>query len=259
MPKRHGQTVITDRPTSTSRLLDVAGSGIGPGGPTSKAEHAYQTIRQRIVSGEFEPGRRLVIEQLARAIDTSVVPVREAIRRLEAEDYVVYTRNVGATVASIDLARYPQTIEVVGVLEGAATGLAAAHLTARELKSARSLNAELRRSLKALDPARFSEINRRFHEALFRRCPNRHLLDLLEKEWILLQQTRRSAFALIPERAAESVEEHEHLLELIEARRPPDEIDAFVRSHRQVTAQALLAAIGADELHDQSPAAAASG
>jgi DNA-binding GntR family transcriptional regulator len=239
------------------RLAEVR---IGPGSATSKAEHAYQTIRQCIVSGEFEPGRRLVIEQLARAIDTSVVPVREAIRRLEAEGYVVYTRNVGATVATIDLARYPATIEVVGVLEGAATGLAAPHVSAKDLRTARSLNAELRRSITALDPVRFSETNRRFHETLFRRCPNGHLLALLEKEWILLQQTRRSAFAFIPERAAQSVEEHERLLELIEARRPQGEIEAYVRDHRQVTAQTLLAAIGAGEgVEHELPAAAASG
>jgi DNA-binding GntR family transcriptional regulator len=216
----------------------------GPGAPTSKAEHAYSVIRDSIVRGEFAPGSRLVIEQLAREIETSVVPVREAIRRLEAEGFVVYTRNVGATVASVDLERYPETVEAVAVLEGAALGLAAPHISTRDIKKARSLNATLRRSLKSIDPQQFSEINHQFHETLYRRCPNRHVLDLLVREWELLGRTRSSAFAFIPERALNSVEEHEHLLQLIEQRRPTAEIEAFTRAHRSSTARALLTRIG---------------
>jgi DNA-binding GntR family transcriptional regulator len=216
----------------------------GPGAPTSKAEHAYNVIRHGIVGGEFAPGSRLVIEQIARDIDTSVVPVREAIRRLEAEGFVVYTRNVGATVASIDLDHYPETIEAVAVLEGAAIGLAAPHISARDIKKARSLNATLRRSLQAIDPHQFSEINHQFHETLYRRCPNRRVLDMLNKEWELLGRTRVSAFAFIPERALSSVEEHEHLLQLIEQGRPPAEIETFTRAHRSSTARALLTHIG---------------
>ena len=63
-------------------------------------------------------------------MDVSVVPVREAIRRLEAEGYITYTRNVGATVTSVDLDRYPETVETVAVLEAVAIGLAAPHITA---------------------------------------------------------------------------------------------------------------------------------
>ena len=58
----------------------------GPGAPTSKADHAYDSILQSILDGEYEPGERLVIERLARELGVSVVPVREAIRRLEADE-----------------------------------------------------------------------------------------------------------------------------------------------------------------------------
>ncbi len=104
---------------------------VGPGSPRSKADHAYAMIRERILSGEPKPGKRLVIEQLARELDISAVPVREAIRRLEAEGYITYTRNIGATVGSIDLSRYPETVEALAVLEAAATALAMPHLDAR--------------------------------------------------------------------------------------------------------------------------------
>jgi DNA-binding GntR family transcriptional regulator len=222
----------------------------GPGAARSKADHAYEVIRQRILERQTAPGDRLVIEHLAREIDVSVVPVREAIRRLEAEGYVTYTRNVGATVTSIDLDRYPETVEALAVLEGVAIGLAAPHLTAKDIKTARDLNEKLRRSVDALDPPRFTATNQAFHKVLYQRCPNRHILNLVVREWALLETTRRSAFAFIPERAIGSVAEHEHLLQLIEQGCPSHEIEAFARGHRMHTARSLLQHLG-DGMSDE--------
>jgi DNA-binding GntR family transcriptional regulator len=216
----------------------------GPGAPQSKADHAYTVIRQHILDGNSAPGERLPIERLARQINMSVVPVREAIRRLEAEGFVTFTRNVGATVASIDLERYPETIEAVAVLEGVATGLAAPHITATDLKKARALNEELRRSIVKLDPVRFTRTNAQFHKTLYVRCPNRHILGMVEREWALLETTRRSAFSLIPERATRSVDEHDELLRLITEGHPGEEVEAFARRHRMRTARALLQHLG---------------
>jgi DNA-binding GntR family transcriptional regulator len=216
----------------------------GPGAPQSKADHAYTLIREHIIDGRSSPGERLPIERLAREINVSVVPVREAIRRLEAEGFVTFTRNVGATVASIDLERYPETIEAVAVLEGVATGLAAPHITTTDLKKAKALNDELRRSIGKLDPVRFTRTNAQFHKTLYIRCPNRHIVGMVEREWALLETTRRSAFSLIPERASRSVDEHDELLRLIIDGRPGEEVEAFARRHRMRTARSLLQHLG---------------
>ncbi len=216
----------------------------GPGAPQSKADHAYTLIREHIIDGKSAPGERLPIERLAREINVSVVPVREAIRRLEAEGFVTFTRNVGATVASIDLERYPETIEAVAVLEGVATGLAAPHITATDVKKAKALNDELRRSIGKLDPVRFTRTNAQFHKTLYIRCPNRHIVGMVEREWALLETTRRSAFSLIPERASRSVDEHDELLRLIVDGRPGEEVEAFARRHRMRTARSLLQHLG---------------
>jgi DNA-binding GntR family transcriptional regulator len=159
---------------------------VGPGSPLSKADHAYTMIRERILAGDPKPGQRLVIEQLARELDISAVPVREAIRRLEAEGYITYTRNVGATVGSIDLSRYPETVEALAVLEAAATAFAMPHLTPDDLAEARRINHDMRRSVEDLDPDRFTQMNHQFHATLYCRCPNAHILDMVNREWILL-------------------------------------------------------------------------
>ena len=61
----------------------------------SKSQQAYRFIRERIDDGRYVPGYRLVLGQIAKELDVSVVPVREAIRRLEAEGLVTFERNVG--------------------------------------------------------------------------------------------------------------------------------------------------------------------
>jgi biotin operon repressor len=68
----------------------------------SKHERAYQLIRSRIIDGSYTPGHRLIIDALAGELGISQVPIREAIRRLEAEGRVVYRHNSGARVAPTD-------------------------------------------------------------------------------------------------------------------------------------------------------------
>ena len=236
---------------STKKDADIE---VGPGTPHSKADRAYAYIRQLVLDGHHLPGERLVIERLAREIDVSVVPVREAIRRLEAEGYVTYTRNVGATITTIDLDRYPETVETVAVLEGVAIGLAAAHITAKDIKAARDLNEQMRACINAMDPQRFTALNHSFHRILYGRCPNRHLLNMVIKEWDLLATTRKSAFSFIPERAIGSVTEHEQLLGLIESGASAEEVEAFARHHRMKTARSLLKHIGNEMSHVDSVA-----
>lgn len=74
----------------------------GVGSPSlSKAEIAYRWIRERVADQTYQPGHKLVLAQIALELDTSVVPVREAIRRLEADGLVTFERNVGARVSTL--------------------------------------------------------------------------------------------------------------------------------------------------------------
>lgn len=223
--------------------VNRAGTGepdFGPGGPMSKADHAYSVIRRKIVDGAVRPGDRIVIEQVAREIDVSVVPVREAVRRLEAEGYVTYTRNVGATVATIDVHRYGETVEALAIMEAAATAMAAPHMSKSDIRRARKLNIELGEIVETLDPIRFTDKNHDFHESIYQCCPNRHILTMVTREWELLGSTRRSAFSFVPERARLSVGEHHDLLDLISNGSSPGEIEAFAREHRMRTVRRTL-------------------
>ena len=91
----------------------------------SKSELAYAHIHDRIIHHEYSPGYRLVLGTIADELQMSVVPVREAIRRLEAEGYVTFERNVGARVAVPDESEYVHTMQVLSLVEGSATAEAA--------------------------------------------------------------------------------------------------------------------------------------
>ena len=209
--------------------------------PGSKSEQAYRAVKARIVEGTFTPGYRLVLGAIAKDLGFSVVPVREAIRRLEAEGLVTFERNVGATVAGIDPTEYLYTMQTLSIVEGAATALSAPLIDSQSIARARAVNQEMRECLEHFDPVRFTQLNQDFHSVLFEHCPNPHILDLVHRGWNRLAALRSSTFRFVPGRARDSVEEHENLLHLIETGADADDIEKAARRHRTATLDAYLA------------------
>ena len=207
----------------------------------SKSQQAYEAVKARIVEGTYSPGYRLVLGTIAKDLGVSVVPVREAIRRLEAEGLVTFERNVGATVAGIDPTEYLYTMQTLSIVEGAATALSAPLIDAVAIARARAVNEEMRECLNHFDPVRFTRLNQDFHSILFEHCPNPHILDLVHRGWNRLAALRSSTFRFVPGRAHESVNEHEALLQLIESGATADEIEKAARLHRSATLDAYLA------------------
>lgn len=206
----------------------------------SKSEQAYESIRNRILSGEYASGHRLVLSRIADDLGISVVPVREAIRRLEAEALLTFERNVGATVAGIDPTEYRYTMQVLSIVESAATALSLPTISADDLAEAHRINDAMKECLARFDPVRFTSLNHDFHQVLYRSCPNPHLLDLVHRGWNRLNALRSSTFNYIPDRAAKSVAEHEQLLLLIESGSTPDVVEGAARAHRSATLDAYL-------------------
>ena len=208
----------------------------------SKSQQAYEWIRARISDHEFRPGFRLVLDSIAGDLGMSVVPVREAIRRLEAEGLVTFQRNVGAHVALVDENEYVSTMQTLAVVEGAATALSAPLLAHADLDRATSVNQQMAELLDDLEPLLFTRLNQQFHAVLFGPCPNLHLLDLVGLGWSRLAGLRHSTFVFVPGRAGESVAEHTEIIDLIRAGADPVTIEMAVRRHRWRTTDAFLAA-----------------
>jgi DNA-binding GntR family transcriptional regulator len=227
------EQVAVRSPSKESGPADKRPSG-------SKHEAAYELIKSRIVDGTYVPGYRLVLEQLAREFGVSPVPIREAVRRLEAEGYVEFIHNVGARVAHLDTEAYEQAMQALALLEGYATALAAPRMRKADLKSARAINRKMAEALSGFDPASFTDLNHRFHEVFLDRCPNTYIRNLATGEWARLDLVRRTSFAFVPGRAQASVEEHAHILELVESGADSREIEVAARQHKLGTLAAVI-------------------
>lgn len=205
-----------------------------------KSQLAYEWIRERIARREYSPGDRLALPTIADAVGVSVVPVREAIRRLEAEGVVTFERNVGARVAFVDEGEYIRTMQLLAILEGAATALAAPHVTAATLTSAAAINEQMKAGLDRFDPAVVAQLNRRFHAVLTAACPNPDVLAVADNLWTKLASVRDESCSFTVAGARESVLEHDALLELVRDGGDPYEIERMMREHRLRASAAFL-------------------
>ena len=207
----------------------------------TKQERVYKAIRERILSGAYGPGYRVVIDALAEEFEVSGLPVREAIRRLEAEGLVIYRPNAGAQVAPADPGLFDEEMTVLAVLEGYGTGLAAPCMDADAVARLREINDEMAQAMAELDSLRFGQLNQEFHGLIYEYCPNTALVSMLSDVARRLDAIRRTVFVQIPYRGATSVAEHRELIELIATGAPAPKIEKAAREHKLSTVRSFRA------------------
>jgi DNA-binding GntR family transcriptional regulator len=200
----------------------------------SKHELAYREIRERIIDGRFGPGKRLVLSSLARELDVSPVPVREAIRRLEAEGLVHFERNVGARVATLQDDEWEQLVEMLALLDGFAFAAAAPRVTAQDLVEARKFNGQLRDAAteEQIDHGAVMLLHRQFHRALYRCCGNRYVIESLDGIWDRIDASRVLVTLYPALRLSTAVDEHDALLDRLErGEDDPAVLESCAREH----------------------------
>src|SRR5699024_9997003 len=107
-----------------------------------------------------------VLSTIANELGMSVVPVREAIRRLQTDKFVQLERNVGATVSGIDPVEYHHTMETLSLVEGYSTARCAPLITAESLTMAREMNGQVRQQAESrIGPEQITELSGKFHSA----------------------------------------------------------------------------------------------
>src|ERR1700742_4771325 len=105
----------------------------------NKQERTYTIIKDRIHAGSIAPLQRLNIDAIARELGVSPIPVREALRRLEAEGWVRFTPNVGAVVSPVDSTTWEQVMITLAILEGAASAEAQPNLRRSDITRLRKI------------------------------------------------------------------------------------------------------------------------
>jgi len=180
----------------------------------SKPEIVYDFLRAEILTGQLKPRQRLVAAQLAKQLAVSEIPVREAIKRLEAESLVSLVPNSGAVVSDITPDLVQELFAMRAVLEGLAAGSACPHFTTADLDRIDDLMVQMQRQIDRGAHAEFAKSNRDFHWAIHHRSPFGHLkksiADLMDRtEW------STTLFALTPHLAQSQMHDHRLIVDKI--------------------------------------------
>ncbi len=187
--------------------------------PVTKSEYAYAELRRRILDQELAPGARLLLRPLARQLGLSVMPVRDAIHKLERDGLVRTQSHRGATVTGISSEAVIQHISIRMWLEVLAIRDATPRHDAASLARVDELLEAADAAARTGDGLAYASANRRLHEALEAPAPA-PVLAMIDKVWDQLWQARRrmSLFQLLPQRIQEAQEDHRKIIASVRAK-----------------------------------------
>ena len=171
-----------------------------------------EELKGAIATGKLKPGERLFEEQLAASLKVSRVPLREALRRLEAEGYVTFLPNEGVAVSKPTVEEVGEYYSIASVLEGLAARLAVARAEPEEVARLRELHQLLKEACKAKDTEGYLAANSRFHRYIAELAGNQRLYRLIDQMRQDIRKTRILSLQL-PQRLDYSMREHDQIMD----------------------------------------------
>lgn len=141
------------------------------------AEPIYDALKSAIMAGELLPGEPLRQDEIARNHGVSKIPVREALLRLEVDGFVTFRKNKGATVRELTPQEILNLLDIRVALECKALELAVPHMVHSDFDKADNILSEYGEST---DISTWSDLNVRFHQALYDPCDNPLLLQMID-------------------------------------------------------------------------------
>lgn len=214
-------------------------------GPISVPEHAYAAIKSALLGGHFKSGDVLIQDDIAKNLGFSRVPVREALKRLEGEGFVVLRPRRGYVVVDLNADAVEDILDVRMELEGRAGYLATLNRTEEDVAEVRKclaqyerLQSEKQRLQRTPSGAAWRLANRQFHERLFQPCRRPYLLRLLNQQYDLVTIYISIGGSIAPD-PVQTAADHNAIMEAY-ARQDADEVSRLSREHVEHTKQRLV-------------------
>jgi DNA-binding GntR family transcriptional regulator len=211
-------------------------------GIATLADAATAELRERILSGELESGAPLRLEELARSLGTSISPVREAVRKLEALGLAVHVAHRGSRVKELDVDDLRDTYEARLALEPVAVARASAHITPADVQRARTALEDYTRCRERGDRPAARVAHDAFHFTLYTASGSHWLVRLIRPTWDNSERYRELSIqnaGIIRGRQAE----HERILAACAAG-DGETAAAELRRHLAVTANLVAEQLG---------------
>ncbi|SDY92300.1 DNA-binding transcriptional regulator, GntR family [Saccharopolyspora shandongensis] len=203
---------------------------------------AVELIRQMMRSQELLPGQPLRQEALAERLGVSRVPVREALKALEAEGVVRHQPNVGYTVARLSAEELRQSYLMRAALE-AVVLRELPRLSTAQIIELTEINERIEEAAEAVDVLRIIELNHDFHFVIFRSSGLNLIVDEIERIW-KMTEAYRAVYIYDESARRRIVREHRQLINALR-RGQTERAIAIMDSHRDATPAQLAPALGA--------------
>lgn len=194
--------------------------------PSSLRDHAYDEIREAVIAGSLAPGERIKERDVASQMGISTTPVKEALRRLEQEGFVVSTPRRGVMVSSVALTALEEIVQIRAVLESLAAGYASVKMSEESIGLLLG-QLQAMKNLTLHGPLdELVEANTVFHEMIREGSDNQFIRRFINSLEPFDSSVRRQALA-DPTEAERGYREHEA-------------IAAAIAKHQDVRAEALM-------------------
>lgn len=142
-------------------------------------EVVFDYLRNAILSGDLKPGERLMEISLAEQLGVSRTPVREAIRKLELENFVEMIPRKGAYVAQLKAKDILDILEIRALFDGYAAASAAERMSEDELKALGNMLEKFNKAVAKGDKQAMIDTDNRFHDQLIQATRNRKLIEIV--------------------------------------------------------------------------------
>jgi len=142
-------------------------------------EVVFDYLKNAILNGDLKPGERLMEIALAEQLGVSRTPVREAIRKLELENFIEMIPRKGAYVAEVKAKDILDILEIRALLEGFAAGSAAKKMTEEEIKQLSSTLDKFEKAIGKEDRQAMIESDNKFHDLIFQATRNKKLIEIV--------------------------------------------------------------------------------
>lgn len=180
-------------------------------------ERVADDLRDRIITGQLEPGQKLAVNLLAEDIGVSLTPLREALKLLAAENLIELTPNRGATVSPVTVEQTRDLFEVIAGIEALAAELATDRMTEDDLAELQDLHAQMQHHAADASRKKYFALNRKIHDRIVDFAGNPILSAQRGK---LAQQAERVRFIALKNdtRRDAAMQEHDDLMAAFAAR-----------------------------------------
>lgn len=227
------------------KMATTAGADIADSDGISRNylhDQVADRLRALIQSGEMKPKQRLNESELAERFGISRTPLREAIKILATEGLLDLLPNRGARVASFSEDEIDEMLVVIAALEATAGDLACREIEPAELDRIEALHADMTRAYGDRDVPRYFELNRLIHEAVMQASRNGTLQGIYANLSSRIQRARFAAHKT-PEQWAETMVDHERMVELLR-RRDGEALSRLLREHVLSKKAAIIGTFG---------------